>query len=110
MESRSIFETLLYVSDVIWWYCSRLNDEFPEPGQDCPREPITRIDYMTEVDREFLKGIPTNERDKVVIPQKYATHDAQEAWTMGKVLRRQAEHILEHRLELFEILQDRKAP
>jgi len=93
---RSVDETLTHVGNCIWWYCSRIDDELPEPD-DVPNEsPLDRIDRLLAAAETYLLGVPLSARATIHIPTRFPTEDPQERWTHTKVCRRQAEHVWAH--------------
>jgi len=95
-DRRSIDQTLTHIGNCIWWYCSRIDDELPEPEGDPDELPLDRIDRLLEDATEFLIGIPLGARSTVHVPTRFPTKDSSEPWTHAKVCRRQAEHVWEH--------------
>jgi hypothetical protein len=95
-DRRSLDETLTHVGDCIWWYCSRLDDELPEPAAQPDEEPIDRAARRLELAAEFLMSIPLSSRTTIHVPTRFLTADPKEEWTHAKVCRRQSEHAWEH--------------
>lgn len=95
-DRRSADETLTHVGNCVWWYCSRIDDELPEPDDIPDESPMDRIDHLFEAAESYLLGIPLSERATVYIPTRLPTKDPQEQWTHTKVCRRQAEHVWAH--------------
>jgi hypothetical protein len=95
-RQRSIDDTLTHIGNCLWWYCSRIDDDLPEP-EDRPREqPMDRIDRLFDAAAKYLLGVPVEARMDVHIPIRFLTTDPAEEWTHTKVCRRQAEHVWEH--------------
>jgi len=95
-DRRSVDETLTHIGNCIWWYCSRTDDELPEPD-DVPNEsPLDRIDRLFAAAETYLLGVPLSARATIHIPTRFPTADPQEQWTHAKVCRRQAEHVWAH--------------
>lgn len=95
-DRRSIDDTLEHVGNCVWWYCSRIDDELPEP-EDLPGEdPLDRIDRLFEIAEVYLLTVPLAERATVHVPTRFLTSDPNERWTHTKVCRRQAEHAWDH--------------
>lgn len=95
---RTIEETLEHLGNCFWWYCSRIDDELPEwPDAGLPQE--ERADAYLRLAREWClervaaKGAIVSPN----VPKRYQTDDPLEEWTFAKVIRRQAEHLWEHR-------------
>jgi hypothetical protein len=93
---RSIDETLDHVGNCVWWYCSRIDDDLPEPEEVPGEDPLDRIDRLFEIAEPFLLAVPPAERAWIHVPQRFRTKDPTERWTHTKVCRRQAEHVWEH--------------
>jgi len=94
--SRSIAGTLDHIGHCLWWYCSRLSDELPEPGDECPKGGLARIQCLIPWAEGWLTAVPAERRADVVVPARFPSSDPAEEWTFAKVCRRQAEHIVEH--------------
>jgi len=93
---RSVDETLTHVGNCIWWYCSRIDDESPEPD-DVPNEsPPDRIERLFAAAEAYMLGVPVSARETIHISTRFPTADPQEQWTHAKVCRRQAEHVWAH--------------
>jgi hypothetical protein len=95
-DRRSLEETLIHVGDLVWWYCSRVDDALPEPEVSPEEEPLERVGRLVEEAAQFLHGVPLSARAEIHIPTRFPTADAREPWTHAKACRRQAEHIWEH--------------
>ena len=93
---RSIDETIEHIGNCIWWYCSRIDDDLPEPEDALDETPVDRIDRLFDVAETYLMGVPLSARAAVHVPQRFPTSDPQERWTHSKVCRRQAEHVWAH--------------
>jgi hypothetical protein len=93
---RSLAETLDHIGRCLWWYCSRLSDELPEPGGECPEHGLARIQCLIPFAESWLLAVPADRRADVIVPSRFPTRDPAEAWTFRKVCRRQAEHMVEH--------------
>ena len=95
-SQRSIADTLTHIGNCIWWYCSRIDNDLPEP-EDPPGEwPGDRIDRLLDAAATYLREVPTDARTMVHVPKRFLTTDPAEQWTHSKVCRRQAEHVWEH--------------
>lgn len=94
--SSSLEEVLDHVGSGLWWISSRLSDELPEPGGECPGHGLARIQCLIPWAESYLLSVPAERRSDVVVPSRFPSRDPGEAWTFGKVCRRQAEHIVEH--------------
>ncbi len=95
-DRRSLEETLTHIGNCMWWYCSRLSDELPEPDRDCPPRGLARIEHLLPFAERWLLDFPRERRGEVIVPRRHLTSDPQEPWTHRKACRRQAEHVLEH--------------
>jgi len=95
-DRRSIDETLEHVGNCIWWYCSRIDDDLPEPDEPPDEDQLDRIDRLSEAAQVFLLGIPPVLRADIHVPTRFPTADPDERWTHTKVCRRQAEHVWTH--------------
>ncbi len=95
-DRRSLEETLTHIGDCLWWYCSRLSDELPEPGRDCPERGLARIGHLVPFAERWLLEFPRERRGDVIVPRRHPSRDPQEPWTHRKACRRQAEHVLGH--------------
>jgi len=95
-DRRSVDETLEHVGNCVWWYCSRIDDELPEPEEPPDEDPLDRIDRLFEIAEAFLLSVPFCERASVHVPSRFPTADSEERWTHAKVCRRQAEHAWTH--------------
>jgi hypothetical protein len=95
-DRRSLDETMTHIGDLIWWYCSRIDDALPETAARQDEEPMERIGRLVEEAAEFLLGVPLSARADVHIPARFLTTDEREPWTHAKACRRQAEHVWEH--------------
>ena len=93
---RSVNETLTHVGNCVWWYCSRIDDELPEPDDIPDESPMDRIDRLFAAAETYLLKVPLSERATIHIPSRFPTKDSQEQWTHTKVCRRQAEHVWAH--------------
>ena len=103
-EHRSINEMLTHIGNCVWWYCSRIDDELPEPDEPAHEAPLKRIERLLDQAERYLSRVPASERNIVHIPARFKTIDPNEQWTHTKVCRRQAEHMWEHLSELQEIV------
>ena len=95
-ESRSLEETLTHVGDCVWWYCSRISDELPEPGEEIPAGGLARIQALLPQAEEFLLAFPLERRGEEIVPARFPSGDPQERWTHRKACRRLVEHMMEH--------------
>jgi len=95
-DRRSVDETLTHIGNCVWWYCSRIDDELPEPDDIPDESPMDRIDHLFDAAESYLLGLPLSERATIHIPTRFPTEDPQEQWTHTKVCRRQAEHVWAH--------------
>ena len=95
-DRRSIDETLKHIGNCVWWYCSRIADELPEPDEPAAEPPLDRIDRLFDVAEAYLLGVPFSARTTVYVPTRFPTSDQHERWTHTKVCRRQAEHVWAH--------------
>ena len=95
-DRRSIDETLTHLGNCIWWYCSRIDDELPEPDEPVGESPLDRIDRLFDVAEAYLLRVPFLARAVVHVPARFPTTDPHERWTHTKVCRRQAEHVWAH--------------
>ncbi|MGB2982466.1 MAG: hypothetical protein WBC63_01235 [Candidatus Bipolaricaulia bacterium] len=93
---RSVDETLEHVGNCVWWYCSRIDDAFPEPEEPSGESPWDRIDRLFEIAEHYLQSVPFAERSRIHVPTRFLTKDPHERWTHAKVCRRQAEHVWAH--------------
>ena len=93
---RSINETLEHIGNCIWWYCSRIDDDLPEPEEPPGEQWLARMDRLLDAACAFLLGIRLRARTDVHVPKRFPTSDPAEEWTHAKVCRRQAEHVWEH--------------
>lgn len=96
---RTLRETLVHVGDSVWWYCSRIDDEIPEPqGEDGSQtsDPAGRIVRLTDWALSWCLSLNAEKREQIQRPTRYLSDDPEELWTLGKVLRRLAEHSVEH--------------
>ena len=93
---RSVDETLEHVGNCVWWYCSRIDDDLPEPEEPPDEDPLDRIDRLFETAEAFLLAVPFSARATVHVPARFPTKDPDERWTHAKVCRRQAEHVWAH--------------
>ncbi len=103
-EQRSINEMLTHIGNCVWWYCSRLDDELPEPDEPAHEDPLIRIGRLLDQAERYLTSVPASERNTVHIPARFKSIDPNEQWTHTKVCRRQAEHMWEHLSELKEVV------
>jgi hypothetical protein len=94
--SLSAAETLDHIGDGLWWFCSRLSDDLPEPGSECPANGLPRIQCLIPWAEAWLLSVEAGKRNEVLVPTRYPSQDPSEAWTFAKVCRRQAEHVVEH--------------
>lgn len=95
-DRRSVDETLTHVGNCIWWYCSRIDDELPEPEEPAGESPLDRIDRLFAAAETYLLGVPHSARSAAHVPTRFPTSDRHERWTHTKVCRRQAEHVWAH--------------
>lgn len=95
-DRRSIDETLTHLGNCVWWYCSRIDDQLPEPDDVPDESPLDRIGCLFDASEAYLLGVPFPARSTVHVPQRFPTSDPQERWTHTKVCRRQAEHVWAH--------------
>ena len=95
-DRRSVDETLTHIGNCIWWYCSRIDDELPEPGEYADESAMDRIDRLFASSEALLLEFPLSVRADIHIPTRFPTKDPQERWTHTKVCRRQAEHAWAH--------------
>ena len=93
---RSIDEMLEHVGNCIWWYCSRIDDELPEPDEPEGQSWFDRIDRLFEAAERYLLAFPLSVRAEIHVPMRFPTNDPNERWTHTKVCRRQAEHVWAH--------------
>jgi hypothetical protein len=95
---RSIEETLEHLGNCFWWYCSRIDDELPE-WSDAGLSQEKRADSFLKMARSWCLDRATTNGSVVSshVPKRYPTDDPLEEWTLAKVIRRQAEHLWEHR-------------
>jgi len=95
---RTIEETLEHFGNCFWWYCSRIDDGLPEwPDAGLSQE--ERADSFLKLARAWCLERAAAESAIVSpnVPKRYPTDDPLEEWTLAKVIRRQAEHLWEHR-------------
>ena len=95
-DRRSVDETLTHIGNCIWWYCSRIDDELPEPDDIPDESPLDRIDRLFAAAETYLLGVPLSASATIHIPSRFPTEDPHECWTHTKVCRRQAEHVWAH--------------
>ena len=95
-DRRSVDETLEHVGNCIWWYCSRLDDDLPEPDEPRGEDMLDRIDRLFEIAETYLSAAPLSARATIHVPTRFLTEDPNERWTHAKVCRRQAEHVWAH--------------
>ncbi len=95
-DRRSVDETLEHVGNCVWWYCSRIDDDLPEPDERPGEDPFDRIDRLFDVAEPYLLSVPCAVRSTVHVPTRFPTADPTERWTHTKVCRRQAEHVWAH--------------
>jgi hypothetical protein len=93
---RSVDETLEHVGNCVWWYCSRIDDDLPEPEEIPNEDPLDRIDRLFAIAEAFLLAVPYSARTSIHVPMRFPTADPNERWTHTKVCRRQAEHVWAH--------------
>lgn len=103
-EYRSVNEMLTHIANCVWWYCSRIDDELPEPNELDEEPRLARIDRLLVQAERYLISVPDSARNQIYIPSRFQTNDPAEQWTHTKVCRRQAEHMWEHLAELGERL------
>ena len=108
-DRRSIDETLTHLGNCIWWYCSRIDDELPEPDEPVDESPLDRIDPLFTAAETYLLSIPYSTRTTVHVPTRFLTKDPDERWTHTKVCRRQAEHVWAHLPGLKSAVQSAEA-
>jgi hypothetical protein len=105
-EGRSMDQTLTHIGNCIWWYCSRIDDDLPEP-EDLPAEGhVDRIERILEAAAACLIAVPLHRRTVVCVPRRFPSDDPREPWTHAKVCRRQAEHVWEHLPGVSRLLGD----
>jgi len=104
VHRRSVDETLTHLGNCVWWYCSRIDDELPEPDEQSGETPMARIERLLEAAAEYLAAVPPQERTIVHVPTRFLTNDPGEAWTHTKVCRREAEHLWEHLQTLGQVI------
>lgn len=94
---RTIEGTLEHLGNCFWWYCSRIDDGLPE-WPDAGLSFEERADVFLRRARAWcLERAETAGSDVAqTVPKRYPTDDPAEPWTLGKVVRRQAEHLWEH--------------
>lgn len=94
---RTIEETLEHVGNCFWWYCSRIDEELPE-WPDAGLSFEERADVFLQRARAWClaRAGTGGSVAAVKVPTRYPTDDPAERWTLGKVVRRQAEHLWEH--------------
>jgi len=95
-DRRSVDETLEHVGNCVWWYCSRIDDDLPEPEEIPNEDPLDRIDRLFEIAETFLFAVPLSARATVHVPARFPTADPNERWTHTKACPRQAEHAWAH--------------
>lgn len=96
---RTLRETLVHVGNAVWWYCSRIDDAVSEPeGEDGDQtsDPAGRILRLADWALSWCLSLDNDRREQIQRPTRHLTDDPEELWTLGKVLRRQAEHAVEH--------------
>jgi len=93
---RSVDETLTHIGNCIWWYCSRIDDELPEPDDMPDDSAMDRIDHLFPAAAAYLLELPLPVRATIHIPTRHPTKDLHERWTHTKVCRRQVEHLWAH--------------
>jgi hypothetical protein len=93
---RSIDETLEHVGNCVWWYCSRIDDELPEPDEPPGEDPLDRVERLFEIAEAHLMAFPFDGRSRIHVPSRFPTKDPNERWTHAKVCRREAEHAWAH--------------
>ena len=93
---RSIDETLEHIGNCIWWYCSRIDDDLPEPDEPEGESWLDRIDRLFDAAERYLPGVPLSTRAEIHVPTRFPTDDPYERWNHTKVCRRQAEHVWAH--------------
>ncbi len=99
-EHRSIDDMLTHIGNCVWWYCSRIDDELPEPDEPDQEPPLARIERLLGQAERYLTTVPEPARNLIHRPGRFQTNDPGEQWTHTKVCRRQAEHMWEHLVEL----------
>jgi len=95
-DRRSFDETMEHIGNCVWWYCSRIDDDLPEPDEPEGEDPLDRIDRLFPVAEAFLLDVPFADRTRIHVPTRFPTADPTERWTHAKVCRRQAEHVWAH--------------
>ncbi len=108
-EHRSIDEMLTHVGNCVWWYCSRIDDDLPEPDEVKDETPGSRVMRLLRIATSYLANVPSSRRTTVHVPTRFKTTDPSERWTYTKVIRRQAEHAWEHLIELIEMEKDMRS-
>jgi len=93
---RSVDETLEHIGNCVWWYCSRIDDDLPEPDEPVGEDPLDRIDRLFEIAESFLLAVSFTERARIHVPTRFRTADPNERWTHAKACRREAEHAWAH--------------
>lgn len=94
---RTIEQTLEHLGNCFWWYCSRIDEGLPEwPNAGLSFEARAGVFLWQArawcLERAGTRGSGVTE----TVPTRYPTDDPAERWTLGKVVRRQAEHLWEH--------------
>lgn len=95
-DRRSVDETMEHIGNCVWWYCSRIDDELPEPDEPAGESPLDRIDRLFDAAEAHLPAVPFSARTTVHVSTRFPTSDPHERWTHTKVCRRQAEHVWAH--------------
>jgi len=93
---RSVDETIEHVGNCIWWYCSRIDDELPEPEEPSGEASADRMDRLFAAAEAYLLDVPLSVRTTVHVPTRFPTSNPHERWTHTKVCRREAEHVWAH--------------
>ncbi len=102
----SIGRVLRHVGNAEEWYTSRLVPPESLPPEwdndaDLPLFEFLEMERRTALGR--LRQLTPAERSSVVYPMAWTRHP-EEAWTLGKVLRRFLEHELEHTAQVRSLL------
>jgi len=95
-DRRSLDETLSHVGNCIWWYCSRIDDDLPEPIEIEGEDFLDRVARLAQDAAVYLASVPFAARGRIHVPHRFPTRDADEPWTHTKACRRQAEHLWDH--------------
>jgi hypothetical protein len=90
---------LTHLGNVVWWLCSRIDDDLPEPAGDdaeTTADPQGRLLRLLDWAQAWALGLSAEQREEFQRPTRYLTSDPEEIWTLSKIIRRQAEHAVEH--------------